>query len=112
MFEQELVRLMDEYRRYEEMTNPFKYYQGKEENPYIEMKKRQYNSQFMKDIRFKEFLSHPYYKPLIERLKKSVLDDLQPELEKGIEETLNKVIDEINLGKKWNRYYNNYRIKN
>lgn len=97
MFEQELVRLMDEYRRYEEMTNPFKYYQGTEENLYIAAKKRQYDSQFMRDIRFKQFLSHPYYKPLIERLKQSVLDDLQPELEKGIEETLDKVIKELNL---------------
>lgn len=35
MFEQELVRLMEEYRRYEEMTSPFKYCQDTEGSPYI-----------------------------------------------------------------------------
>ena len=99
MFEQELVRLLEEYRRYEEMTSPFKYCQDTEGSPYIAMKKKQYDSELMQDMRFKEFLSHPYYKPLVERLRQSLLDELQPELEKGIEETLNKVIDEINLGK-------------
>ena len=99
MFEQELVRLMEEYRRYEEMTSPFKYCQDTEGSPYIAMKKKQYDSELMQDMRFKEFLSHPYYKPLVERLRQSLLDELQPEIEKGIEETLNEVIDEINLCK-------------
>ena len=99
MFEQELVKLMEEYRRYEEMTSPFKYCQDTEGSPYIAMKKKQYDSELMQDMRFKQFLSHPYYKPLVERLRQSLLEELQPEIEKGIEETLNKVIDEINLGK-------------
>ena len=99
MFEQELVRLMEEYRRYEEMTSPFKYCQDTEGSPYIAMKKKQYDSELMKDMRFKQFLSHPYYKPLVERLRQSLLDELQPEIEKAIEDTLNKVINEINLGK-------------
>ena len=99
MFEEELIKLMQEYRRYEQMTNPFKYCQDTEGSPYIAMKKKQYDSELMQDMRFKEFLSHPYYKPLVERLRQSLLDELQPELEKGIEETLNKVINEINLYK-------------
>lgn len=97
MFEQELVRLMEGYRRYEEMTNPFKYCQDTEVNPYIAMKKKQYDSELMEGIRFKQFLAHPHYKPLIERLKDTLLGDVEIELSKEIENTLDKVIKELNL---------------
>ena len=80
MFEEELIKLMQEYRRYEQMTSPFKFCQDTEVDPYIKAKKQQYDSQFMQDLRFKQFLAHPHYKPLIDRLKDTLLGDVEIEL--------------------------------
>lgn len=99
MFEQELSKLLEQFRQYEEMTDPFRYYQGTEYNPYVEMKKREHKGKIMRDVRLKHFLSLPQYRPTIDKLKQSLASEIQPSIEKEIEKTLNKVIYELNVGK-------------
>lgn len=99
MFDEELVGLLAEYRRYERVMNPFKDCPDIEGIPYIAMRKKQYDSDFMQDIRFKQFLSMPDNAPLVERLKVALFEEIEPEVEKKMEDTLNKAIEELGLGR-------------